>query len=117
MSKICPCPNPPGGQIVCEDNQFGMCGYQDGKRIGGCQNIPDAIALIKSRRERTLATVNWVLSQLTGENRSPGDEVGAEELEMLRSGSTTRGSLTVRFSLPASIDLDDVEGVKMTVAF
>ena len=117
MSKICPCPNPPGGHIVCEDNQFGMCGFHDGKRIGGCQNIPDAIARIEGRRERTIATVNWVLTELTGAHRSLRHEVESEELEILRSGSITRHGVVVRFSLPESIDLDDVEGVKMNVAF
>lgn len=117
MSKICPCPHPPGGQIVCEDNQFAMCAFQDGKKIGGCLNIPDAIAIIGGRRERTTAVVNWVLSELTGMYRSAGDEVNESELEMLRSQSMARDGTVVHFSLPASIDLDDMKSVGMKVAY
>ncbi len=117
MSKICPCPNPPGGQIVCEDNQFGMCGYEDGKRIGGCLNVPYAISKIEDRRQRTIATVNWILSELTGELRSATDELGPTQLDMLRSGMATRDGVVFHFNLPSTIDLDDVEGVKVNVAF
>src|ERR1700676_271967 len=117
MSKICPCPHPPGGHIVCEDNQFGMCAYKDGEKVGGCLNIPGAIMSIEDRQEGNLATTNWVLSELTVIQRDQYEQIYADVLEILRSGQyTNRQGHVVRFSLPEGINLDSVPGVGMAGA-
>jgi hypothetical protein len=117
MSKICPCPNPPGGHIVCEDNQFGMCSYQSGKQIGGCKDIPSAIAKIMNTADRNLALVNWILGEITGQSRAPSTEVSEWELKMLRSGEIRFANGThTRFTLPNEVDLDQAAGAGGMVA-
>lgn len=115
MSKICPCPNPPGGYIICEDNQFGMCAYKDGKQVGGCQTPPGALVRIEDHQERNLALINWVLSVLSGEARSRDEQVSYSEREMLRSGKFTgEDGVVILFSLPNDIDLDISQGASVS---
>jgi hypothetical protein len=115
MSKICPCPNPPGGHITCEDNQFGMCAYKDGKQVGGCQTPPSALITIDDRQERNLALINWVLSMLTGEAHVQDGQISYSEREMLRSGKFTgKDGVVILFSLPKDIDLDISQGASVS---
>lgn len=111
MSKICPCPNPPGGHIVCEDNQFGMCGYRDGRRIGGCLNPPSAVTRLTNADERNLAMANWVLTALTGVQRARAETIWQEEISLLYAGEyvTPTGGV-IRFNLPSDLDLGDLRG-------
>ena len=105
MPKICPCPQPPGGHIVCEDNQFGMCAYHDGKKVGGCINIPTTIAIIGEPENRQLAATNWVLSTLTGVGRNWDTPMDDESVRILKSGRFIHPDGTeTRFSLPRFLE-------------
>ena|SRR5215831_3263406 len=115
MSKICPCPNPPGSYIVCEDNQFGMCAYKDGKQVGGCQTPPSALVRLEDRQERNVALINWVLSELSGEARVQDAEISYSEREMLRSGKfADKDGVIIFFRLPKDIDLDISQGISVS---
>ncbi|HTC46512.1 MAG TPA: hypothetical protein VK722_04295 [Candidatus Aquilonibacter sp.] len=113
MSKVCYCPNPPGGQVVCEDRQLGMCAFRNGKKVGGCLDVPQNIATIEDQNEKNLAIVNWVLSQITGEPQAPNFAINYYQRQMLQSGRFTSpdGSIVVHFSLPEGIDLDSATGL------
>jgi hypothetical protein len=106
MPKQCPCPDPPGGAIVCEDHQFGMCAYHDGKKVGGCLDLPTTVAIITDDYERHLAAANWILTTLTGVGRNFDTPLDDESLRVLSLGEfvTSRGQL-IRFSLPDDLDL------------
>jgi len=110
MARYCPCPNPPGGHIVCEDDQFGMCAFVNGRQVGGCLSLPATLAVIANYDERNVSTVNWILSTLTGIGRSWTAPVSSAEVKLLSSGSyTNKSGQTVHFSLPAGLDLKVVE--------
>jgi hypothetical protein len=113
VSKTFPCPNPPGGQMVCEDHQFGMCGYRKGQKVGGCLNRPSAVANIRPKYERNIATVNWILSELLGTSRASNRAISPLEHDMLRSGRFLTDSTDVYFSLPEDLDLDDTQGTTL----
>jgi hypothetical protein len=111
MSRVCPCPNPPGGQIVCDDNQLAICGFRDGKVISGCFSIPANIIQVREDQERSIVLSNWVLSMLTGADRSPYANISPADFLMLSSGEfTTEGGDMVRFSLPNDLNLDTAQG-------
>jgi hypothetical protein len=106
MAKQCPCPDPPGGYITCDDNQFGMCAYVDGERRSGCLNVPVSIDIIIDSSQRNLAVINWVLTTLTGVGRNWDAVVEDADTTLLASGEfvNSHGQL-IRFSLPDSLDL------------
>lgn len=113
MSKICTCPSPPGGHIVCEDDQFGMCAWKDGKKVGGCLDVPRDVVRIEDSRARNIATLNWVLTKITGQVRAYDQTIDEGELKMLQSGeyATPDGKHVARFMLPKDFDLDGYTGV------
>jgi hypothetical protein len=83
-----------------------MCAYRDGKKVGGCLNVPQNIARMRDRQERNLAVINWMLSELSGQRREHNEEVSSSEIEMLRSGEfTSEGGRVTLFSLPKDVEL------------
>ena len=90
MSNICPCPNPPGGQIVCSDDQFAMCGFRNGTIISGCFDIPPVANLAA-----------WAVFMMTGVSR----EVTSDDIHMLQSGRYINPSTgeVVTFRVPIGL--------------
>ena len=86
MAKTCGCPTPPGGSIICSDDQLAMCGYQDGQIVSGCFDPPSSIAAIATRGQRTTALNNWVLERITGQYRNLDQTITPQEDAILRSG-------------------------------
>jgi hypothetical protein len=107
MSNTCQCPNPPGGQVTCNDDQLAICGLRDGQIVSGCFDRPDHTLTIESESERTVALSNWALSLITGASRSDYDPIAPAELAMLRAGvyrDAATGQI-VNFSLPRDLNL------------
>lgn len=86
MSNICPCPNPPGGTIQCADDQLAVCGFQNGQIISGCYGRPAHVFGIKDEGEQHLALGNWILSIVTGNDRSGSDSIEPEHFSILSKG-------------------------------
>ncbi len=101
MSKKCPCANPPGGSLDCEDDQLGICGVIDGELIVGCFDPPPNVAEYRAQGHSNVMD-NWVLSRVTGIERSPRQAITYPERQILQTGRfihPTTGE-TVRFSAP-----------------
>ena len=58
MSNVCPCPNPPGGQIVCSADQLAICGFRDGKIVSGCFDKPAQARQAESKSEADLVVAD-----------------------------------------------------------
>ena len=87
------CDDPPGGRIICEDDQAAFCETRARKLVKGeCQDLPV---------EDTKVAAAWVLTHLTGEETSPQDA----DLEVLKSlsdeGRVEKGGAVIRFRLPS----------------
>ena len=111
--NTCPCPNPPGGQVVCETDQLAICRIIKGAVQAECSSAPVALISITpthhlrppfpplppTLRDRYF---NWALSQITGSNRRLGDPISQADWNTLFTGTyfnPTTGE-TVKFILP-----------------
>ena len=108
MSNVCQCPNPPGGTVQCSDEQLAICSYKDGQIFSGCFDRPEPIKAISDKNEKNLALANWVLSEITGAERSIDQPIESELVELLRSGSHTNPQTNelMRFALPKDLELE-----------
>lgn len=61
--NICDCPNPPGGQAVCEPHQLAICRVKDGIVQTECINPPDELA---GMPPDSLKVLNWAFEIITG---------------------------------------------------
>ena len=96
MSHICPCPNPPGGQVVCSDDQLAMCGIRNGEIVSGCFDMP----LWEND------PVVWAVFQITNVRKSV---VTYGDVQMLRSeryGNLLTGDHII-FRLPIGFPLPE----------
>jgi hypothetical protein len=105
MSNMCPCPNPPGGQIVCSADQLAICGFRDGSIVSGCFDKPLQARHAESKGEADLIVANWSLSMITGVSRPFLQSLGDEDLQLLQSGEYRSGATLIKFSLPEDIEL------------
>lgn len=91
----CRCPTPPGGRVVCADNQMPMCFVDaDGNVHTGCFNRPRT-ALLAHQVE------NWILALVTDEPRNPDTTISSLDRIVLRAGFYERPDGTrVTFKIP-----------------
>lgn len=117
MAKTCDCPMPPGGSIVCNDDQLAMCGYQNGQIVSGCFDPPQAIAALPTRNQRIVARNNWVLQEITGEHRSFDQRITPQENRILLSGEyvNARGE-RLSFVIPTKVRASGEGGASTAVA-
>jgi hypothetical protein len=112
--NICDCPDPPGGDLKCPDDQLAICGYQNGKNASGCYERPAYVRLLTTIRDfddpgtprlDDLVLSNWIISTITGSRRAEADPVEDRHLAMLRRGEykNERTGEVTKFSLPRSI--------------
>lgn len=117
MSRSVPCPNPPGGHIVCDDHQLGVCSTQNGERVGGCISIPEDRTEIEDLQRRHVAITNWVLSVVLAQPRIIDQVIEDENVDLLRRGEYRQPNGNVlRFTLPVDIDLDNLQGVAVAMS-
>lgn len=111
MDKVCPCGDPPGGDITCNVNQLALCGVIDGKLVVGCFDQPVSVREIQSLKTKSNALANWILTRVTGVPRPQSQEITEEDFDILTSGRyvhpTTREE--VKFSAPEDLDFNLVE--------
>ena len=72
--NVCDCPNPPGGQIRCGDDQVAFCWVKDGKVVGKCMDLPKTI---KNASDLQV----WILTIATGREIKPRDLRKSAELQ------------------------------------
>lgn len=94
-NNICNCPNPPGGQVVCEPHQMAVCIVRNGQARQQCLDP------IRTRDAATL--VNWAIEKITEIRRNPYSRIDRHELEILEDGFYSRYDSKVTFKLPQSI--------------
>ena|ERR1043166_5251628 len=92
MSIVCPCPDPPGGQIICSDDQLAICGYRDGRIVSGCFDKPRDTDLLR-----------WALLMITGTQRNV---VTANEIRLLHAGRYESPGGVLAFILPRTFASD-----------
>ena len=95
MSNRCNCPNPPGGVVICENNQMALCVIQHGEIIQRCINPP--------QQGTPVEIVNWTLVKIMSEKRALSKPVEQYLVTMLKSGSYRSDKRNVTFSLPPII--------------
>jgi hypothetical protein len=107
MSKICNCPNPPGGTVECDDDQLALCAYIDGQIVGRCYSRPIIVHILSffSEADKQLALQNWAIRVITGADRRLREPIDAHLLVMLYSGRYTEDGKVVTFSLPKDLKL------------
>ena len=104
MARTCDCPTPPGGSITCSDDQLAMCGYRDGKIIGGCFDPPPSVPALPTKSQQFLAMQNWALQEITGISRTLSHSISPSERAILNSGEyvNARGE-KLTFVLPINM--------------
>jgi hypothetical protein len=118
LSNICPCPNPPGGTIRCNDDQLAVCGYRDGQIVSGCFDRPDHVKSAEEENLKNLFLCNWILSFITGATRSRYAAIEDEDLALLRAGRyrTADTAETLKFSVPRDLDMGNIAKVAVAGA-
>jgi hypothetical protein len=92
MAKnICQCPNPPGGQATCNEDQLAICRVVNGVAYTECIDVPSDVQSLSSTQGR-----NWILSQVFQVQRSPFQPVDDVETSILREG---------RYRVPGTTDV------------
>ena len=101
MPIVCPCANPPGGTITCNDNQLAICGTRDGQIVAGCFDPPATISDAVTPLDRIIVTANWTLSLVTGKVRDDHQELSAEDRAIFNAGvyKNEKGE-EIRFTVP-----------------
>lgn len=91
----CDCPRPPGGRVVCSDEQLAMCVVDDfGNVETGCLDRPKTV-LTSEHFE------NWILESVMGLSRSPDATIRDVDREVLRAGTyIRRDGSRVTFRVP-----------------
>lgn len=96
MSRnICNCPDPPGGQVICESHQLAICIVKNGKATQQC--------LDPIKTDNPLELVNWTLSKITGTKRSPENSISTKDINILLNQKYVHSGATTIFRLPDSI--------------
>jgi len=101
-NNICNCPNPPGGQVVCEPHQMAVCYIEGGVVRHQC--------LDPIKRPDSLSLVNWALSEITGNVRSLNSIITYRDIQVLTRKKFESSNTIVTFSLPPKIQraLEDI---------
>jgi hypothetical protein len=79
--NICRCPNPPGGQADCNEDQLALCRVVNGEAHTQCIDVPDAVGFLSSTEGK-----NWLLSEILQIERDPNQPVSRFEDSLLSSG-------------------------------
>lgn len=80
MATVCQCPNPPGGQATCGDNQIAICRVVGGVAHTECISVSTDLVLT------SLAGQNWLLSHVYQTPRRPLEPVDANDRAVITSG-------------------------------
>src|SRR4030095_1149190 len=95
MSNTCNCPNPPGGQVICESHQMAVCYIESGVVRHQCLDPIDT--------KNSLSLVNWALTEITKHGRSLSSTVTYRDIQVLKNRRFESFDMIVTFSLPPKI--------------
>jgi hypothetical protein len=79
--NTCKCPNPPGGEVDCGEDQMAVCRVINGQAHGECIDPPEDTAMAGGDQLK-----NWVLQEVFGQTRSPYASISSQEEDILRQG-------------------------------
>lgn len=102
--NVCDCPKPPGGRVVCRQNQLAICRWNDGEVESACIDPPLSASGLSDKRGNTVIR-NWALSVITGAERTSDQILTAEDHGILSEGryhNKETGQI-VTFSLPEDL--------------
>lgn len=92
MAKnICQCPNPPGGQATCNEDQLVICRVVGGVAHTECIDVSNDLRSLSSQEGQ-----NWILARVFQTNRSPIQPIDPLERAILGTG---------RFRVPGTNDV------------
>jgi hypothetical protein len=89
--NICQCPNPPGGQATCNEDQLAICRVVNNVAHTECIDAPDDLGSFSSTEGK-----NWILSKVLQVQRSPFQPVDQAENDILSRG---------RYRVPETADV------------
>src|SRR5262245_9606077 len=88
----CPCPFPPGGEVICEHDEMPFCIVtKDGKRKAICKRLTQTTS--------HLELINEVLSVIMQTERPPLLEVKTDDFEILEKEYYETAEYVVNFAL------------------
>jgi len=79
--NVCNCPDPPGGQAVCSENQLAICRVIGGRVKTECHSPPEGVTA-----QGLDALHNWALSHITRSTRTLGQSMSIADHAILGSG-------------------------------
>lgn len=91
------CPNPPGGTVTCEAQQFPICRVENGEVRASCKNVPQHL--------RSVDLELWILKALTGREFSKAELDSEQYQKVLRDGKLVEGGKTATFRVPVSSEM------------
>lgn len=98
-------PNPPGGELVCSDNQMPIVKVRNGEVFAECHSEPDKATIAWSNDNPDIF-INWALSVIKNDKeRMLNSNVAPRDYELLSSGEYSYIDdnyieVVVRFKLP-----------------
>lgn len=114
--NVCQCPNPPGGQVVCDSTQVAICRVKDGVLDSECLT-PPSVDLAPGSEAWRLTMQNWLISAIRNVPREPLEPVTQGDLLMLAQG-VIRDEVTgafITFKLPD--DLEQLAAATMSMGY
>jgi hypothetical protein len=110
LSNTCLCPKPPGGTVRCSDDQLAVCGYRDGQIVSGCFDRPSHVRATEDESVKNLFLSNWILTVITGSDRSEYQPIQDDELALLQTGryGSSETVNLLKFSVPRDLDLGNI---------
>lgn len=67
--SVCNCPNPPGGEAVCEAHQIAICRVKKGRVRTECINPPQEVLAHAIKSGDASVLKEWVLDEVLGADR------------------------------------------------
>jgi hypothetical protein len=101
-------PKPPGGQLVCSDDQLAIVEVRNGEVFAECHSQPSKIQSVDPS-VRPIAILNWSLSRITGERRSENQILTFQDQQILENerfvyiDRKNGYTITVEFKLPVAV--------------
>lgn len=103
--NICQCPQPPGGQASCNEDQLAICRVINGVAHTECVDVPfdpDSLSSIEGK--------NWLLSVITRVRRQQFQPITEHDDSILANGRYEIPGTTdvVRFVIPVNLRRGDM---------
>lgn len=99
-------PKPPGGQLVCSNEQMAIVEVRNGEVFAECHDQPSKVRNAYGD-EQMRFLMNWALARITGDKRPLGQNISDADYRILEAEryeyTDKRGNeIVVEFRLPRS---------------